>query len=441
MIGWNLLLIGVLILLNGFFVGVEFAAVASRRSRLDILIGEESRTGNLVREWLDNQASRDRLIAATQLGITVVSLALGAVGENTFAEIIDPLFKKVTFPDAWTFLNAVVVALPLIISLTLVTSMHVVFGEQVPKVAVLRAPEKYALTVAPFMQVFITVFKGFVNLLDWLTRQILELLGLPPSTTHTSVYSLEEFKQMVSGPEMEGVIQTPEREMLSAVIDFGALIVRQVCIPRTEIIAVEASAPLNEMIALTTEHTLTKLPVYENNLDQILGIVHVRDMLLALQDPTMQHSTARDLVREGLYVPGTISVNDLLVQFRARRQHIAIVLDEYGGTAGLVTLEDLMEEIVGEFQDPFDAEPPAIQTMADGTSIIDGLTLIDEVNEYFGLNLLDANYDTIAGFVLGRLGRIPMVGDTVEVMDQHVRLKVESMDNLRISRLSLHSLQ
>ena len=440
MILWNFVLILVLIALNGFFVGVEFAAVASRRARLDILNGENSGAAALVRSWLDNPAARDRLIAATQLGITVVSLALGAVGENTFQVLLEPYFHEVQLPAGLEILNRVLPALPLIISLTVVTSLHVVLGEQVPKVAVLRAPERFALLAAPAMNLFSRVFKGFINLLDWATRSVLRLIGLPAASPHSSVYSLEEIKQIVAGPEVEGVIEQPEREMLSAIFDFGELVVRQVAIPRTEIIAVEADTPLGEVVNLATGVLVTKLPVYEDNLDQIVGILHIRDLLSAIQDPARKNGAARDLAREALFVPETISVNDLLREFRARSQHIAIVLDEFGGTAGLVTLEDLVEEIVGEFRDPFDVNPPSIQALPDGTALIDGLTLIEEFNEHFNLHLYNPNYDTIAGYVLGRLGRIPQAGDVIESPQDGIRLRVEAMDGLRIAQLSLRKI-
>ena len=363
MIIWHLVFILVLIALNGFFVGVEFSAVASRRARLDLLATANSRALKTVKGWLENVETRDRLIAASQLGITLVSLVLGAEGENTFQAILEPYFHAMRLPAALAFINTILPALPLVISLALITSLHVILGEQVPKVATLRGPERFALAAAPFMQAFITIFKGFINLLDWISRRILALIGLPAGSAHSSVYTLEEIRQIVAGPEAEAVLEQPERDMLSAVIDFGELVVRQVSVPRTEIVAVQASLPLAEIVPLITQHTFTKYPVYEDNIDQVLGILHVRDVVAAMQDPERQHIPARALAREALFIPETISVNDLLHQFRTRHTHIAIVLDEFGGTAGLVTLEDLLEEIVGEFRDPFDAAPPTIQVL------------------------------------------------------------------------------
>ena len=437
----NILFIFILIVLNGFFVAVEFAAVSSRRSRLELIANPESHSTKLVHKWLESNAARNRLIAATQLGITLVSLALGAAGENAFAAWLEPYFHGIVLPGWLSFLEKALPILPLAISLTVVTSLHVVLGEQVPKVAALAKPETFALFSAPIMEVFGKVFKGFIDVLDWATRVILKIVGLPPEASHTTVYSLEEIKEMVTGPEVEGVMEKPERDMLSAVIDFGGLLVRQVSIPRTEIIAVEANTNIREVIQLAIEHSVSKIPVYRENLDQIVGIVHLRDLLIATQEENNGNYSASDLARDTLFVPETVAVNQLLHQFRASRKHLAIVLDEFGGTMGLVTLEDLMDEIIGEVKDSFENNPPSIQTMPDGNSLIEGLTPIIDVNEHFGLSLSDPDYDTIAGYVLGKLHRIAKVGDMVDDIENGIRLKVTAMDNLRISQVFMSSLQ
>ena len=431
----SVLLIFVLVALNGFFVTVEFAAVSSRRARIDLLADHGNIAAQIVKTWLENPGTRDRLIAASQLGITMVSLALGAVGENTFEALLSPYFHNIALPPTLKAIAPALAALPLVISLIIVTSIHVVLGEQVPKVAALHNPEGFALWVARPMQFFATVFKWFVDILDWATRHVLSLVGLQMVGEHLTLYTVEEIKQILDESEEGGIIQTPEREMLDAIFDLNALLVRQVMVPRTEMIGVEADLPLPEIVSLVTESTYTKFPVYDDSLDQILGVVHVKDLLRCMQEPDWKSKTARALAREPVYVPETISVGVLLQEFRTNRQHIAIVLDEFGGTAGLVTLEDLLEEIVGEVSDPFDVNTPEIQTLPDGSALIDGLALIEEVNEKLGLDLQDPNYDTIAGYALGRLGRIPKAHDVVEA--DGVRLRVEGMDGLRIARLSL----
>jgi putative hemolysin len=435
---WSILLILVLVALNGFFVSVEFAAVASRRTRIEIMAEGGNPAAQIVKAWLENPAARDRLIAASQLGITIVSLALGAIGENTFEVLLEPYFQNVTLPTSLAVLNPIIAALPLILSLVIVTSLHVVLGEQVPKVATLHNPERVAIFSARPMHFFSQVFKWFISILDWATRHILSLIGLQMVGEHLTLHTIEEIRQILDESEVGGVIETPEREMLDAIFDLGDLLVRQVMIPRTSMLAVEADAPLDEIIALATQSTYTKFPVYEDNLDQILGIIHIKEMLRAMQTGDCKECTARSLVREAVFVPETISVSVLLQKFREHRQHIAIVMDEYGGTAGLVTLEDLMEEIVGEVSDPFDKITPEIEQLPDGTSVIDGLALIEDVNHELDLNLIDPNYDTIAGYVLGRLGRIPRPNDIVE--GDGVQLRVEAMDGMRVARVQLSKL-
>ncbi len=428
-------LIIVLVALNGFFVSVEFAIIASKRARIDILAEKGNASARIVKSWLESPAKRDRLIAASQLGITIVSLALGAVGENTFERLLEPYFHTLGLPPLLQGLTPILAVLPLAISLLIVTSLHVIFGEQVPKVATLHDPERFALLTAHPMRIFSVVFKWFVDILDWATRKVLALFGLKMVGEHALAYTLEELKHILTMSEDVGVIQAPEKDMLSAIFDLGDLVVRQVMIPRTEIIGVGADTPLDQLVTLAAESNLTKFPVYEDNWDQIIGIVHVNDLLKVMRESKNAGYSARGLLREPIYVPETIAVSSLLQQFRMARQHIAIVLDEYGGTAGLVTLEDLLEEIVGEVSDPFDASTPEIQVLPDGSAVVEGLALTVDVNEELGTELFDPHYDTIAGYMLGKLGRIPKLHD--EIKSDGVWLRVEAMDGMRIDRLSL----
>ena len=441
---WHLIFIAVLVALNAFFVGVEFAAVSSRRSRIEVLAEGGDAAAVLVKAWLENPAARDRLIAAAQLGITIVSLALGAVGENAFEAALAPFFHGVSLPPEVRWLGPAIKVLPLVLSLLVVTSIHVVLGEQVPKVAALHDPERVALLAARPMRAFSTTFRWLIGGLDAATRVILAGFGIRMVGEHQMLYTVEELKKIVADSEAGGVIEQPEREMLHAVFEFGELLVRHIMTPRAAIVGIEADTPLHEVADTVSQSLYTKFPVYEDNLDQIIGVLHVKDMLRVINDPERRGSVARDLTREALFVPETIRVGDLLRQFRDRRQHVAFALDEYGGTAGLVTLEDLLEEIVGEVSDPFDRPKESIQALPDGTSLIDGRTPIDDVNKSFGLELEDPSSDTIAGLVLSRLGRIAQRGDHVEVDDPSgasVSLRVESTEGLRIARVALRRVE
>lgn len=421
------LLIGV----NAFFVSAEFAVVTARRTRIDQL-AREGRTGaRIVQRWLASQQNKDAFIAAVQLGITIASLALGYLGEEAFRSILEAALHGVPVPPS---LEGVLSTLPLIISLTVVTGMHVVLGEQVPKVTTLRAPERVAVMTAPWMALFERVFYPFIWLLDRMTTGFLRMFGVEPVGHHSTLYTVEELRQIVRESEEQGVLEAQEEEMLQAVFRLRSLRGSQVMVPRTEMVCVPADATLAEVAELVAQTALTKFPVYEGDLDHIIGVVHLKDLVSQVLEGN-RDTPVRTLVREALFLPETVPAADLLSAFRRARQHIAILVDEYGGTAGLVTLEDLLEEIVGEVQDMFDRAVPTIQPLPDGSVLVDGLVQIEEVNEALGLSLEDPYYTTIGGLVMGRLDRVPAVGDEVALPEKGVHLRVEEMDGLRVARV------
>lgn len=420
--------VALLVLANGFFVAAEFSLVSVRRTRIAELIAQGNTTARWVQMAINNP---DKVIAATQLGITLASLGLGWIGEPALAHLIRPVVDL--FPVR--FQTGISHSISAGVAFAAITFLHVVVGELAPKSIALQNPEKTSLIVSQPTIWTERIFTPAIWALNGAGNALLRLFGVKPVPGFELLHSVEELKMLVTASAEGGVVEAEEREMLHAIFDLGELLVRQVMIPRTEIAAVEASAGLEDMINLVSNTSYTKFPVYEENLDHILGIVHVKDLLRAMQSTDGQDCTARSLARETLYVPETIPVSSLLHQFRDNRQHIAIVLDEYGGTAGLVTLEDLLEEIVGEVSDPFDEITPEIQTFPDGSALVDGLTLIEDVNDRLGLSLDDPNYDTIAGYVLGKLGRIPRADDVVE--GEGVCLRVESMDGMRIARLTM----
>jgi CBS domain containing-hemolysin-like protein len=424
----KLLAVFILVLANGFFVAAEFSLVSVRRTRIAELVAQGSAPAAWVKKAIENP---DRVIAATQLGITLASLGLGWIGEPALAHLLEPVISL--FPG--TVQSGVSHTLSAGLAFAMITFLHVVVGELAPKSIALQNPERTSMAIARPTVWTEMIFKPAIWLLNGTGNALLKFVGVQPVSGHELVHSVEELKMLVTASAESGVFEPEESEMLHAIFDMGQLFVRQVMIPRTEIIAVEADVPLPEIIPLVTKSTYTKFPIYDDSLDQILGIAHVKDLLRCMQEPGWQTMTARSVAREPIFVPETLSVATLLQEFRLQRQHIAIVLDEFGGTAGLVTLEDLLEEIVGEVSDPFDVDAPEFQTLPDGTVMIDGLALIEDVNERLGLNLQDPHYDTIAGYALGKLGRIPKVNDIAEADGN--RLRVEAMDGLRIARLSL----
>ncbi|HBX70412.1 MAG TPA: hypothetical protein DEH25_13800 [Chloroflexi bacterium] len=428
----KLVLVGFLVLANGFFVAAEFALVSVRHTRIAELVAQGNQTASWVEKALENP---DRVIAATQLGITLASLGLGWVGEPALSHLLEPLVQL--FPvDMQNDLSHTISAG---LAFAIITFLHVVVGELAPKSIALQNPEKTSLMVARPTLWTEWIFKPAIWALNGTGNFLLKLVGVNPASGHELVHSVEELKMLVTASTEVGVMESEDGEMLHAVFDFGELLVRQVMIPRTEISAFEADMDLRQAIDIAVHSSFTKFPVYDDDLDNVLGVVHIKDLLRAEQDPKCKDCLVRSLVRETLYVPETVPVKAVLREFRARRQHIAIVMDEFSGTAGLVTLEDLMEEIVGEVSDPFDADLPEINPLPNGDFMIDGLALIDEVNDALGTHFEDPYYDTFAGYFLGVFGRIPAIGDEIEI--DGIRLRVEKMDAMRIERLKLTRLE
>jgi len=425
---FGIIAIILLVLTNGFFVAAEFALISVRRTRIAELVARGDASAERVQKAIDNP---DKVIAATQLGITLASLALGWVGEPVLSKLIHPIIEL--FPTV--IQSEVSHSLSAVLAFAVITFMHVVVGELAPKSIALQDPERTSLIVAGPTLLVERIFKPAIWLLNGSGNALLRLFGVQPASGHQLVHSVEELKMLVSASAEGGVVQAEDSEILQAAFTFGEMLVRQVMIPRTEIIAVEADTPIDQIIGLSSETTFTKFPVFEEDLDHILGIVHVKDLLHLLQSPDGPNQVAGSFAREPIFVPETASVRGLLSHFRANRQHIAIVMDEFGGTAGLVTLEDIIEEIFGEISDPFDSAVPEFQNLPDGTILIDGLTLIEDVNEQLGLELQDPAYDTIAGYLMGKIGRIALPTDEVEVGS--IRMRVKEMDGMRIARIEL----
>lgn len=416
-----------LVLANGFFVAAEFALVSVRKTRVAEMIEQGNSSARWIKRAIDDP---DRFIAATQLGITIASLGLGWIGEPALGRLIQPVINL--FPAAIE--DELSHSLSAGLAFAIITFLHVVIGELAPKSIALQHPERTSLFVAQPTVLTELIFKPAIWLLNGTGNALLKLIGVEAAGAHELVHSSEEIKMLATASAESGIVKDTEEEMVHAVFEFGDMLVRHVMVPRTEMIAIPADSRVEEMMDVAVKHAFTKFPIYEESLDHVIGVVHLKDLVRIANAREDANKTARDLMRETIFIPETARLDDLLNRFRARKRHIAIVLDEYGGTAGVVTLEDLLEEIVGEVSDPFDAEPE-INPLPDGSSSVDGLTLIDEVNEHFDLNLSDPNYDTIAGYILGQLGRMAQVGDVLTV--DGVTLRVTAMDGLRIARISL----
>ncbi|HEY63894.1 MAG TPA: HlyC/CorC family transporter [Caldilineae bacterium] len=430
----RLLAVAALIAANGFFVMVEFALVTSRRARIDHLVARGQRSARLVQHMMDHT---DAYIAAAQLGITMASLALGWVGDITIATLIEPPLEALI--GRWS--EAATITIGTAISFTLVTSLHIVLGEQAPKILAIRYPEQTALWVAPPLMAFYRIFWPFIWILDQSTALVLRLFGVRGVTSQHGVYTVEELKFLVKESQERGLLGEEEEEMLVRVFEFNDRYVREVMIPRTEIIAIERSATLDELLSLFAHYQHSRFPVYEGDLDHIVGVVSIKDVLTLLSQrdvPRSKSIEALGLIRPVLTVPESRRVGDLFQEMRRSRTQMAVVIDEFGGTAGLITLEGLAEEIIGRMSDEWVEEEPEVEAIDKDTFEVDAMLRIDEVNAELGLRLPESpDYETLAGFLLYQLRHIPREGETTRWRDLHftiTEMKGPKIERVRITR-------
>jgi CBS domain containing-hemolysin-like protein len=428
---WRLAAVRALVLANGFFVAAEFAIVTVRKTRIDQLIAEGVRRAAGVRDAITEP---DRFIAATQVGITMTSLGLGWLGEPAVARTIDPLVAYL--PGQWG--QAGLHSISFGISFAIITSLHVVCGELAPKTIALQQPEKTALLVTGPTRLFMRALWPFIALLNGLGARVVRLLGLRPPSGHSMVHSEEELKMLVTASQEAGVLEEDEEQMLHRVFGFGDLTAGHVMVPRTEMNGIRADATLAQLIDQVSRQPHAWLPVLGKGMDDILGFLHVEDVFPALRQPP-EAFRVTDYLREAVTVPETLKADEVLEEMKRRGIRHAVVIDEYGGTAGLVTFEGLMERIVGEVGSEFSAGRSRISVLPDGSAMVDGLALTTDVNEQFGLHIDEDVYTTVGGFVLGMLGRRARLGDRVEVEGR--TLRVEALDGLRVARVHLSKKQ
>ncbi|MDW8366439.1 MAG: hemolysin family protein [Abditibacteriales bacterium] len=424
---WKLLAVAALVFANAFFVAAEFALVSVRRSRMEELAAQGVRLAKVVQRAT---ADLDRYIAGTQLGITIASLGLGWIGETTMAHLLEPWLQWL--PQTWKGVTAH--SLAVTVAFIAITFMHVVLGELVPKSLALQNPDRTALWVAKPMEVCVLLMRPFIAALNGCGNLVLRALHLQTTGSHHLIHSVEELKILIEASHEGGVLDAVERDMLRRVFRFSELIVREVMVHRMDIEGVEVNTPYEELMQIAAQGSHTRLPVYEGNIDNIIGVLYIRDLLQVRRGDGSAFNL-RQLLRKPLLVGETMSVENLLNAFRRERTQMAIVVDEFGGTAGIVTLEDVIEEIVGEVQDEFDKEEPVIVERADGTAIVSGQTRLDEINERFDLNLEAEDVDTIGGFVMSHLGRLCRVGDALTI--DGVELRVEEIRGRRVRKVLL----
>ena len=415
----ELVLIVFCVLWNAFFVAAEYAFVSVRHTRLDELVSEGSRRARTVRKIVSDPS---HFISAMQLGITLSSLALGALGEPAVARVIESAVGGVS--------GGVATAASVIVAFLAISILHVVIGEIVPKSYTLPRAEPVALAVAVPIRVFFFAFSWFITFLDWLAQLVMRMLGIKTTDEMEGAHSEVELRMLLRQGERSGVLEADEQEMIDKVFDFSDTPVEDVMVPRPDIVALHVALTPTAAMEQVLTHPYTRYPVYDEEFDNVLGVLHVRRLFVALQNGAGTAPDLRSLIYPAHLVPETKRLGHLLAEIRRQKSHMAIVIDEYGSVAGLVTLEDLLEEIVGEIDDEFDPEDAPILRLGPDRYRVEGSFPVEEFNERFARSLSDEDYHTVGGVVFGELGRAPVVGDSVEI--GHVKFDVAAVEGTRI---------
>ncbi len=421
----ELLFIVFLVLLNGLFVAAEIALVTIRRSRLEQLVEEGNKAAVRVRHLIDDPG---QFLAVIQLGITFIGFLASAFAGVSLAADLRNFLEGIGIPASYSGAAALV-------TVTILLSLFtIVFGELVPKSLALANSDRFAMALARPVDLLGRLFGPLVNALTAITRWISHAFGADVS--RDAQISAEELKLIVERGGEQGILEAEEEQMIHAVIELGEQRIHEVMVPRIAMAALPVTATLDEAIDTIVDEGHSRVPVYEESVDQIVGILYAKDLLPFLKNPTAPRPSLRALLRTPVFVPESMTVDDLLHELQRRKVHLAIVLDEYGGTAGLVTIEDLIEEIVGEIQDEYDVEEPLIVRLSEDEVRIDGRADVDELAELFDtqLSLEDEDeYDTVGGLIYHRIGGVPSPGDQVRV--DGLLLTVETTDGRRVGKV------
>ncbi|UCF36204.1 MAG: HlyC/CorC family transporter [Acidobacteriota bacterium] len=422
-----------LVFLNGFFVAAEFSIVKVRSTRIEELIKTGKKRATHAQKLVQNM---DEYLSATQLGITLASLGLGWIGEPAFAELFQPLFARSGFLEP-----ILAHSLALATAFALITFLHIVLGELAPKSLAIQLPEPVVLATSVPMILFYKLSYPMIWSLNSTANAFLRVLGFSPASEAESAHSEEELRMLLAHSKERGILDHDEQQILERVFEFGDRSVRQIMVPANEVIYLDTGRSLEENLAIAQKYQHTRYPLCEGSLDRVIGIIHVKDILWRQQEPAPQVDL-ESIMRPVRFVPESKLIKPLLNEFRKSRTHLSVVVDEYGSAVGIVALEDVLEELVGEIQDEFDSEipKPSIQRLSDRRYIVDGRTLIEELEQKLEIQIVDDENDTIAGHVMTLLGRTASVGDEVTVATVY-RVKVIKTKNLQITDLSFERIQ
>lgn len=401
--GWGLFLGILLVFLNGFFVAAEFALVKVRPTQIEPHVAAGQRSARVARHMIQHL---DAYLSATQLGITLASLALGWIGEPAFAWVVTPLVTAVTGGANPELVHSASVTF----SFLVITILHIVLGELAPKSIAIRKSEATALAVSLPLFVFYKVSYPAIWLLNHTANALLKLIGIAPVTEGEAAHDEEELRLLLASSQNNHV-SLQKRELLDNIFELSHRLARQIMLPRQDVVYLSTSRTVSENLRLARRSGHTRFPLCQGDLDHVIGVVHIKD-LFRRERPLV---ALEEIAREIAFVPETLELDRLLKRMRTERFHMAAVIDEYGGVSGVVTLEDVIEEIVGQIEDEFDVEKPELQARGDGVYAVSGGMLIEDLEAALELELSERDEDTIGGLVLSELGRNPAVGDQVEV--------------------------
>jgi CBS domain containing-hemolysin-like protein len=427
--GLHIFLTIFLVLLNGFFVAAEFAFVRVRGSQIEIQAKAGSRTAKVARGIMHNL---DGYLAATQLGITIASLGLGWAGEEVVTTIMLKLFAMFGVVITSSF----VINTSHVVAFITITILHIVFGELAPKTLAIQRSVRTATAVSYPLRFFFVVFRPAIWLLNTFANFILSLFGVTAVHSDETHHSSEELQYLLEQGKESGALDQNEHELIKNVFDFNERVVKNIMVPRTKISGIELTTNNEELLECLITEGYSRMPVYDDTIDKIVGIVHAKDILPLLARKT--EFELKDIIRKPYFIPETKKINDLMAELQQKRIQIAIVLDEFGGTAGMVTLEDIVEELVGEIQDEFDEEKPIVDKVSDREFIISAGASIYDVNSHLPHDLPeDGDFDTVSGWVSEIFGKIPEVGEQCESNGYNVTVLRKSDQNVESVKLEL----
>ena len=428
----RLLLALFLVLLNGFFVAAEFSIVKVRYSQIQIKAAE----GNSMAKQAEHIIKHlDEYLSATQLGITLASLALGWVGESAMHHVIDNLFHSLSI----NFSESTVTTISLVVSFLIITVMHIVFGELIPKSIAIRKSESTTMATAVPLRVFYTVFKPFIWLMNLMSNGVLRLMKIHPASEQ-EIHSTEELQLLVKQSADSGEIEEENYEIIKNAFDFTDHSAKQIMVPRQNITSIDFADDLNEIINKIMESGYSRIPVYENSIDNIIGVFYTKEIIreFVKRKGILSHEDLRELMRESFFVVGSKKISDLLKIFQQKKQHLAIVIDEFGGTEGIITLEDILEELVGEIQDEEDDEEKLVDKVGENIFWVKATQPLDEINESLPKKLTvseESEYNTLAGFILHALEDIPEENQEFDLENYH--FKILKMNNKSVEMVEL----